>query len=226
MEQVVIGAENIALLDLLNEHRKASLIDAICATLRGQETPCLDEATTIVYNSILRDNEKVCPITKSSTLLLSNNYKSQERIIKENAKKKRKERSTDSLRTDEAVLAAFEDFARMRKKIKKPLTENAESRAWSRLEKLSEGDAELAVEILNQSVDHCWQDLYELKDEDESIKAKMPEAKAEQPTLHRSQKVQNAFGFGTERDTDYNALVWQKIRERWAEEENEDDSGT
>lgn len=224
MEQVVIGAENIALLDLLNEKRKASLVDAICATLRGQETPCLDEATSIVYNSILRDNENVCPITKSSTLLLSNNYKSQERIIKENAKKKRKERSTDSLRTDEAVLAAFEDFAKMRKKIKKPFTENAESRAWSRLEKLSEGDAELAVEILNQSVDHCWQDLYELEDTDEDIKGQKLDTKEEPLTMHRNQKIQNSFGFGTERDTDYNALVWQKIRERWAEEEKGDDN--
>lgn len=33
------------------------------------------------------------------------------------------------------------------------------------LEKLSGGDNDLAVKILNQSVDHCWQGLFELKED-------------------------------------------------------------
>lgn len=32
------------------------------------------------------------------------------------------------------------------------------------IEKLSKGDNDLAVKILNQSVDHCWRGLYVLKD--------------------------------------------------------------
>ena len=32
------------------------------------------------------------------------------------------------------------------------------------IERLSKGDNDLAVKILNQSVDHCWQGLFALKD--------------------------------------------------------------
>lgn len=59
---------------------------------------------------------------------------------------------------------ALEDFAKMRKSIKKPLTENAKKRLLNKLEKLAAGNEELKIAILNQSVDHCWQDIYELKD--------------------------------------------------------------
>lgn len=58
---------------------------------------------------------------------------------------------------------ALEDFAKMRKSIKKPLTENAKKRLLNKLEKLAAGNEELKIAILNQSVDHCWQDVYELK---------------------------------------------------------------
>lgn len=38
-------------------------------------------------------------------------------------------------------------------------------RAMNTLEKLSGGDNDLAIKILNQSVDHCWQGLFELKED-------------------------------------------------------------
>lgn len=61
---------------------------------------------------------------------------------------------------------AFKEFLTMRNKIKKPLaTKQAITRAKNKLEKLSNGDHVLAVKILQQSTDHCWQDLYELKEE-------------------------------------------------------------
>ena len=54
----------------------------------------------------------------------------------------------------------------MRKKIKKPIcTEMALHRAMNTIERLSKGDNDLAVKILNQSVDHCWQGLFELKED-------------------------------------------------------------
>lgn len=59
---------------------------------------------------------------------------------------------------------AFNEYVTMRKRIKKPLcTDKAFHRAMNTLEKLSGGDNDLAVKILNQSVDHCWQGLFELK---------------------------------------------------------------
>lgn len=211
MSDFVISSQNIALIDLLSEARKAALIDAICAKLRGREPTNLDEPTSIVFRSIMRDNEKFSLITKSS-LVLDVIPTDQERIKEKGCTnvhpKEKKERMTFSLRTDEGVLAAFEDFSRMRKKIKKPLTDLAVTRAWNKLDKLSGGDRDKAVTILNQSVDHCWQDLYELQDEPPQQQTK------------RNPKIQNAYGFSTERNTDYNAEVWRRIKERWSEEDD------
>ena len=66
---------------------------------------------------------------------------------------------------DEMLESAFQEYLTMRKKIKKPIcTEMALHRAMNTIERLSKGDNDLAIKILNQSVDHCWQGLFELKD--------------------------------------------------------------
>ena len=67
---------------------------------------------------------------------------------------------------DELLDEAFNEYVTMRKRIKKPIcTDKALHRAMNTLEKLSGGDNDLAIEILNQSVDHCWQGLFELKED-------------------------------------------------------------
>ena len=42
-------------------------------------------------------------------------------------------------------------------------TKQALTRMMNKIQRLSGGDNELAVKIINQSTDHCWQDVYELK---------------------------------------------------------------
>ena len=65
---------------------------------------------------------------------------------------------------DELLNNAFKEFLTMRNKIKKPLaTKQALTRMMNKIEKLSGGDNDLAIKILNQSTDHCWEDVYELK---------------------------------------------------------------
>lgn len=65
---------------------------------------------------------------------------------------------------DENLNKAFVEFLKMRKTIKKPLeTKTGITRAMNRLEKLSGGDNDLSIQILEQSIYHCWQDIYELK---------------------------------------------------------------
>lgn len=60
---------------------------------------------------------------------------------------------------------AFQEFLTMRKNIKKPIsTQQAITRMLNKIEKLSGGDDDLAIKIINQSTDHCWQDVYALKD--------------------------------------------------------------
>jgi len=58
---------------------------------------------------------------------------------------------------------AFADFAEMRKKIKKPMTEKAQKMIVNQLDKLASTD-EAKIAILEQSILHCWQDVYELKE--------------------------------------------------------------
>lgn len=68
---------------------------------------------------------------------------------------------------------AFQEFLTMRKNIKKPIsTQQAITRMINRIEKLSGGDDDLAIKIINQSTDHCWQDVYALKDAGSSPNAK------------------------------------------------------
>ena len=67
---------------------------------------------------------------------------------------------------DKLLDSAFKEFLVMRNKIKKPLaTKQAMTRIRNKIEKLSGGDNNLAILILNQSTDHCWQDVYPLKEE-------------------------------------------------------------
>lgn len=216
IREIVISSANISLLDLLDEARKAKIVDAICARLRGEEPKGLDDATRIVFESIARDNEKKSLIAKSSQTLdviPSDQERNKEKVDANASTKEKKERKTALVWDDIFVWDAFKDWEKMRKQIKKPLTDLAKTRAVNKLEKLSGGDKDMAIAILEQSTDHCWQDLYGLKTEDPAP-AKLPP--------QRSAKVQTAYGFGTERkDVDYNALAWQRIRQGWAENEEE-----
>ena len=83
-----------------------------------------------------------------------------------NVKNEKKERKGQDVYypNDELLNNAFKEFLTMRNKIKKPLaTKQALTRMMNKIEKLSCGDNDLAIKILNQSTDHCWQDVYELK---------------------------------------------------------------
>lgn len=60
------------------------------------------------------------------------------------------------------VREALNAFIAMRKRIKKPMTENAIQRLTIKLNKLS-SVAEEQIKILNQAEDGCWTDIYPLK---------------------------------------------------------------
>lgn len=65
---------------------------------------------------------------------------------------------------DELLNEAFKEFVLMRKKIKKPLaTDHAIDLVISKLNKLSGGNNEKAIEILNQSIENSWQGIFEVK---------------------------------------------------------------
>lgn len=73
---------------------------------------------------------------------------------------------------DELLDGAFKEFLVMRNKIKKPIaTKQALTRMMNKIEKLSGGDNDLAIKILNQSTDYCWQDVYELKEDKQNFRS-------------------------------------------------------
>lgn len=73
---------------------------------------------------------------------------------------------------DKLLNSAFEEFLVMRNKIKKPIaTKQALTRMMNKIEKLSGGDNDLAIKILNQSTDYCWQDVYELKEDKQNFRS-------------------------------------------------------
>ena len=55
---------------------------------------------------------------------------------------------------------ALTEFEEMRKKIKKPMTDRAKTML---INKLKQYPAETAVQMLYQSINHCWADVYDLK---------------------------------------------------------------
>lgn len=58
------------------------------------------------------------------------------------------------------------DFVKMRKSIKAPLTTRALKSVLKELEKLSDGDIETKIAILEQSIVKCWKTVYPLNSND------------------------------------------------------------
>jgi len=66
---------------------------------------------------------------------------------------------------DDKLNEAFKDYIENRKNLKKPMTDKAIELALTKLAKLSNGDNDKAIEILNQSILNGWAGLFELKTE-------------------------------------------------------------
>jgi len=64
---------------------------------------------------------------------------------------------------DETLDKAFSDYVAMRKQIKKPMTDRAVDLAIKKLNELSNGDSNIAIKIIEQSIMNSWQGLFPLK---------------------------------------------------------------
>ena len=138
--------------------------------------------TVVNYNLYQTDNKQD---SKQITSNLTNNQQTDNILLTNSILKESKNERTEEIKkdkniekditnviskkksyypNDELLDEAFNEYVTMRKRIKKPIcTDKALHSAMNTLEKLSGGDNDLAVKILNQSVDHCWQGLFELK---------------------------------------------------------------
>lgn len=109
-----------------------------------------------------RDKNHIQITSKSQSDIEIRDIEIRDKDIKK--KDKEKERKiyypTDSVLND-----TFISYIEMRKKIKAPMTEKAIELALSKLESLSGGDNDKAIEILNRSIMNSWKGLFPLKDE-------------------------------------------------------------
>lgn len=133
-----------------------------------------------ITNEQQTDNEQITIKEQTINKLLTTNeeYKEDKNIKNEEKReeskndkkdaedKPKKKEPTVYYPNDELLNSAFKEFLVMRNKIKKPIaTKQALTRMMNKIQKLSGGDNDLAIKILNQSTDHCWQDVYELKED-------------------------------------------------------------
>lgn len=65
---------------------------------------------------------------------------------------------------DTELLDALVEFEKMRNTAKKKMTDRARLMLLKELEKISKGNTALAVKVLEQSILHCWQTVYPLKE--------------------------------------------------------------
>lgn len=89
----------------------------------------------------------------------------EEKRIEEDKKREEKSKPSVYYPLDEQLNKAFADYIDFRKKIKKPMTDRAIELAMSKLDKMSGGDNDVAIQILEQSILNGWQALYPLKND-------------------------------------------------------------
>lgn len=103
--------------------------------------------------------------------IYNNPTSKEENILKEDKEKERVVNTTskkgDSFNfdgIDPILLDKFKEFLQMRRKIGKPLkTQQGVNARINELNKLSDGDIDLALAIIQQSIDNEWQSFYSLK---------------------------------------------------------------
>lgn len=146
---------------------------------KGYLTKESEEKNNIIYNRYTA----VAPnFTSSKNFLLGSKIslpQSSKEILPNNINNNTEDKKKESKRDPEesfngiinssvenpVIKDALVDFIKMRKLIKKPLTNRALKNIISKLKKLAGEDAILATAILDQSITNGWQDVYQLKED-------------------------------------------------------------
>lgn len=122
----------------------------------------MDNVHTDVHKNVHTDIE----IEKE----IENRDKSSDIRDKDKDKDKKKADAFSEFAGDDAdLMSALTDFEKMRKSIKKPMTDRAKSMLVNKLAK--DFPPHLWIPVLEQSISHCWADVYELKERDQQRQA-------------------------------------------------------
>ena len=91
------------------------------------------------------------------------NVNTLDKIREEENREEKKRKEPEVYFPDELLNQSFLDYIKMRKQMKKPMTDRAIQLAMKKLNELSGGDNDKAIQILEQSIMNSWQGLFELK---------------------------------------------------------------
>lgn len=118
-------------------------------------------------NSINSYNSTQSKVKESKEKKSTVEESKEEKSILEHKKESKKKKTENQVFyiDDEELNYAFEEFVKMRKSIKKPLTDRAMQLAMNTLDKLADSNED-KIQILNQSIMNCWQGLFPLKKDD------------------------------------------------------------
>ena len=95
-------------------------------------------------------------------LIGNSNTKNKEKDNNKKEKESNLDKIISSYTNNNDLAEAIKDFIKMRKAIKKPLTDRAMKGILNRLGKFSNSDID-KVEMLEKSIENCWVSVYELK---------------------------------------------------------------
>lgn len=163
----------------LTDEEKGRLFDAMLSYVETGEEPVLTGNERFIWGSVLnmfdaqtQFNEKQRanglkggrPKTQENP---EEPKETQEKPEKPKRKeKKRKENNTPTEYLKENPLeAAMQEFREHRKAIKAPLNELSEKKIRNELERLTHGDEEQKIQILDQSIRNGWKGVFSLKDD-------------------------------------------------------------
>ena len=165
-------------LETFSQFGMVELIDGVITIPNWEKHQNIDQLEKIKEQTRIR----VAKHREKQKLLCDSNVTSNDTVtqcnetdknrIEEDKIKKRKDNTpTVYYPTDDILNQTFTDYVEMRKKLKSPMTERAIQLAMNNLEKLSGGDNDTAVQILEQSIMNSWKGLFALKEEKNGRKA-------------------------------------------------------
>ena len=184
VEQVIYYCANIGLFD--NDLLQQNIITSVGIQRRYDEVTVRNKADKTRY-WLLGKKQQIDevanvfvtkkPINATETQVNAtetqvNATETPQKKSKENESKgnKKESKEKETIRVDslpdyvpKEISSAFAEYVRMRRKINKPLTEYALKRAVNKLNSLAPNDFDEQIQILNESIDHCWTGLFALK---------------------------------------------------------------
>lgn len=167
---VVKRGQRVCSYDTLSKETGLSVRSIRTALKRLESTGEVTKQSNAQYSIITANNyDKYQGATDETTSERQSSDKqaTSERQASDNNERKIKKDKKDKKDKEEYVRGfdnAFEDFKEMRKKIRAPLTERAEQLIHDKLNRLSGGNEQSKIAILNQSIERGWRGVFEIKE--------------------------------------------------------------